>query len=359
MQKKFYLYKRGKKYYCQIRDPKTGEIGSQRSTGQTNKTRAEAWAAAECERLEQAAGSSTMLFSEWAGRFWADKCPHVSRLKIEGRPVAKSTIKQNRAFVEKYIMLDQICEKQLGEVSRADIMDFRDRLVKAKGQSRSAQMVYGALRIILNEALERGLIQSSPTAGLHKIAYTKQVRSAVPIPDIQRLLLVQHWDDLNAWRAVMTAAMTGMRAGEVRGLQWADLDSAGHKIYIRHNIPAHETEVKAPKWGKSRVTVYPEKLREILEPLRAEKGHVFAVKGEPIGYDAMTDALEIAWGRAGVRITLHQLRHSLNTYLRGAGMPDDLLRGSFGWSSAAVQDGYTHRQLYDLTPIENALQGIL
>jgi len=61
---------------------------------------------------------------------------------------------------------------------------------------------------------------------------------------------------------------------------------------------------------------------------------------------------------------MHQLRHSLNTYLRGQGVADDLLRGAFGWSAkliegemvSSTQDGYTHRELYDLTPLEIALE---
>lgn len=52
---------------------------------------------------------------------------------------------------------------------------------------------------------------------------------------------------------------------------------------------------------------------------------------------------------------MHQFRHSLQTHLRGQGVPDDLLRGVFGWSDSKVQDNYTHRELYDLAAIENAL----
>lgn len=359
LQKNFYLSKRGKVWYARLRDPSTRKIGVMHSTGHGNRTRAEAFAAAEYEKLEKIAGSCAKPLSEWAGQFYGEKCPHVSRLRIEGKHIADSTIAQNRGYIENYILKDDICRLKLGVVSRADVMAFRDRLIEAKGQSRTAQMIYGVLRVVLNEALERGLIPSSPTSGLKKIAYTKQPRAALPVADIQRILLVEHWRDLNAWRAIMTAAMTGMRAGEVRGLEWGDVDEKRRRIYIRHNIPCHASEVTVPKWGKERVTIYPAKLREVLEPLRQDDGYVFAVEGKAVGYDALSNALESACVKAKVRATMHQLRHSLNTHLRGAGLPDDLLRGSFGWSSSAVHDGYTHRELYNLDPLDTAISGLL
>ena len=94
-----------------------------------------------------------------------------------------------------------------------------------------------------------------------------------------------------------------------------------------------------------------------MEPLRQDEGYVFMNGEKPYGYDYLSNALDRACERAKVRATMHQFRHSLQTHLRGQGVADDILRGVFGWSSAAVQDGYTHRQLYDLTPIETALSG--
>ena len=40
----------------------------------------------------------------------------------------------------------------------------------------------------------------------------------------------------------------------------------------------------------------------------------------------------------------HSFRHSLNTLLRAEDVDPAKLRATFGWSSEAVQDGYTHWQ---------------
>jgi integrase len=52
--------------------------------------------------------------------------------------------------------------------------------------------------------------------------------------------------------------------------------------------------------------------------------------------------------------TLHGLRHSIQTALRGGGVNPELLRATFGWTTEDVQEGYTHRELYDLTPQREA-----
>jgi site-specific recombinase XerD len=49
-------------------------------------------------------------------------------------------------------------------------------------------------------------------------------------------------------------------------------------------------------------------------------------------------------------ITLHGLRHSIQTALLGNGVNPELLRATFGWTDEEVQEIYTHRELYDLPP---------
>lgn len=203
-----------------------------------------------------------------------------------------------------------------------------------------------------------GDFEVSPASGVPKIAYQKQTRNALKLDEVEKILDLQYWDGLNAWRAAKTAELTGMRAGEIRRLLWEEVDHPRGRISVYNNRPAHLAHDKAPKWGKARVTIYPAQLRELLEPLRQPKGYVFGDESKPLSYEVLSGALERACKKAKVRATLHQLRHSLNTYLRGAGVPDDMLRGMFGWSAPSTQEGYTHRELYDLTPLENAVSNL-
>jgi integrase len=348
--------KRGKVYYFRFRDPITEQIGSAKSSGQTNKTLADAWALEEYARMVKVAGESTIPFGEWIDRFYKPGCPHLSTLYDKGRTISKTTILQNRGYIDDVIKGDRICRIRLCDLRRADINDLRDRIIALKSRTRTAQMIFSVVTIALNEAVLRGHLEVSPAFKIPKIAYKKNPRVALPFADIQEILKVEHWTDLTVWRLVKTAAYTGMRAGEAIGLLWQGVDNPKGYITIYNNRPAHMNINKAPKWGKTRVTIYPPIIQELLEPLREPQGYVFNKDSEPLTYNSVANALNRAGNKAKIRATLHQFRHSLQTYLRGRGVPDDLLRAAFGWSNANVQEGYTHRELYDLTPLENALK---
>lgn len=356
-EKNFYVFHvsgRGKVYYYQVRNPKTRKLSGIKSTGKTNKTLAEAYAQEEYEKLDRVNGSAQITLREWADRFYTDQCPHLNRLLDEGKKIKPYTIQQKRRYIEDYILDDSIAHIRLSDLRKSDLMDFRDRIIDQKGRTRTSQMIYGVLQTILLEAVTRGILESSPTEGIHKLGYDKKTRKALDITSIGKLLNPQYWDNLTAWRAAYIAALTGLRIGEVRALQWQDVDVENKRIIVQHNLTSHTTQPSLPKWGKVRVTIYPSRLSEMLEPLREGAG--FVVGGAaPVGYKTIQKAMQDACRKAEVEATLHQLRHSLQTYLRGKGVADDLLRGVFGWSDTSTQEIYTHRELYDLEPIEKAL----
>jgi len=357
IQKSYYLHKRGKVWYARIRDPRTKEIMRPVSTGQTNRTRAEVWAQGEHDKLAKQLTGAKLTLGEWADRFFTESCPHITRLLDEGKQYAETTRRQNRRYVE-ILLRDEIAGKQLAELTRGDILDYRARITMALGRTRSAQQAFGALRIVLREAVLRDILDADPSTGLKPIAYAKHERQALPMTAIREFLRPEHWRSLDYWRPTVCAALTGMRAGEVRALMWDDLIKDRGIIIVRHNLPCHgkdAADVKAPKWGKIRNTIYPVQLQDILEPLRQPAGFVFGGE-EPMSYWAWSAEVERAARHADIPVTLHMLRHSLNTYLRGKGLPDDLLRASFGWSGAAIQDNYTHRQLYDLSQVAREVE---
>jgi integrase len=109
--------------------------------------------------------------------------------------------------------------------------------------------------------------------------------------------------------------------------------------------------------GKKRITIYPASLKSMLEPFRGNSDdYVFAISERgPLSYKTIRKAMEDAIDKAKIpHITLHGLRHSIQTALRGHGVNPELLRATFGWTAEDVQENYTHRELYDLTPQREA-----
>lgn len=357
--KKYYLWKRGKVYYAKFRDPATGKILADVSTGYGNATRAALWADERYADMERAAGKGDLTVGDYANRFFTSGCPHVERLRDEGRSYSDTTMTQNRVYVEVDIITDEIANKRLSELKRNDLLEFRSRVVARRGRSRSAQTAYGALRIIIREAVHRGLLEVDPSAGIQAMVYEKKRRPALSIEDMQKFVAIEAWADVEYWRPTLCAAITGMRSGEIRGLRWPSVDKARSVIMVVDNIPCRSTDRKLPKWGKPRVTVYPKMLQQILEPLRESDGYVFGRGNVPLDYDKWHKAVVQARTLSKVPLAgIHTLRHSIQTHLRGKGVADDLLRGAFGWSNASVQDNYTHRELYDMAPLAAELDKI-
>ena len=343
MTKNFYLTRIGKIWYVRFRDPTTRVIQSAQSSGLTNKTEAENWARKQYDRLCYLTGDAGMPFEEWADRFFRPDCPHVIRVRLEGKPYSEATRKHNRKILEKYILTDPIVQKYVGDIKKADVIAFRARLVAKIGQTRTAQLTYSVFRTIISETLYLGVISSDPCSGVKKIAYKSKTRPVLRLNQALELLDRRNWKNTAHWEMTLTAALTGMRAGEVRGLCWDAIDPKNNVIHVIRNIPCKSNIVKAPKWEKTRITVYPAVLKAVLEPRRA-KGFVWELNGKALGYSRWANEFrDICHGA----ISLHGLRHTLHTALRDAGIPDDKLRAMFGWSAPNVQDGYTHRELYD------------
>ena len=145
--KKFILLKRPKKggyvWYYRLAGEKTAH-----STGKTRKGEANDYV--ENEILPLAKGSSRFTLGEYLRPYFVwDTCPHVRRLRTEGKSISPSYAKDQRRRIEKYILTDPICGIPMGDLKRADILDFRERLFDPRQEpvagARTANCTVGAL----------------------------------------------------------------------------------------------------------------------------------------------------------------------------------------------------------------------
>jgi integrase len=357
--KDFYLTKRGDVW--QVRFRIEGTILPAKTSGQTNKTRAEAWARKEWARLQEEMKkvSTAPTLAEWVKPFFTETCPHITRLRLEGKRYADNTAKMNRYFIKHIESDEPLSAMKVDEIRRRDILAFRERLVAKKGRSRTSQQVMKALRVIMKEALFRELTEIDAFAGVSQLAYEGKERGVLAPEALKKLLVRSAFDDELFYLATMTAALTGMRAGEVRALQWQDI--LKDRIIVQRSFPGNSTVATLPKWGKIRTVPYPSRLSELLEPRRGGVDEwVFLRDDGPIGYIRWGKAFREACKRKEITgISLHSLRHSLNTILRGEGISDEKLRGSFGWGDSQIQDRYTHRENYDYSDQATAIDRML
>jgi integrase len=342
---------------------------------------ADKWAKKEYDRLCIEAGKTGLMLRDYADLFYKEGCPHEADRKANGNTFGIQTSKDNRFRLTEYILPDPICDKNLSDVTRPDSLNFRDRLIKKLGYTRKAQLTLIAYKNIINTAINHGLINSDPAAKVTIKLKDKGERAATNIDNIKKILSKKYWPNETIWLAAITAGIAGLRAGELSGLRWLDMDLKNEKIKIIHSVSKYEGE-KTTKSGKPRIAPYPKILQTILEPHRGKpEGYVFSIKNsEPLAYDALRSAMRKArdkaakdiiaekkdskddteitneeWGKGVTKLSLHGLRHSINTALLEVGVNPELLRASFGWTDPKTQEIYTHRDLYNLAPQREAV----
>ena len=128
--------------------------------------------------------------------------------------------------------------------------------------------------------------------------------------------------------AITTAAFTGLRTGELRALQWRDVDFVNAMIHVRTNRPIGGSE-KAPKSDQVRSVPLMDDAAAALDGLSQREHFTDATDrvfpnptGGMLGDDALRDQLYAAMDAAGIDRTsfpvkpgfrFHDLRHVFGT----------------------------------------------
>ncbi len=193
------------------------------------KREATAWlttAAGEVARGVHTPESASITVVE-AAELWLEK---GALEKLE-----RSTLRQYRNHVDLHIKTSRISAEKLARLSTPLVEAFRDDLLR-KGSRPMARKVLASLKSILGEAQRRGLVAQNAAQPVRvDIKKREQGKLAVgrDIPskeEIQAILAKAE----GRWRPFfVTAIFTGMRASELRGLTWDDVDLDRKVIRVR------------------------------------------------------------------------------------------------------------------------------
>ena len=177
-------------------------------------------------------------------------------------------------------------------------------------------------------------------------------------PELEQLLAAPYPDD--AFGRIeptlyLTAAMTGLRQGELLGLRWRDVDFAARKIRVVS--PFVRGEFGDPKSvGSGRSVPMAERVADALGELREhylysrdrDLHFCHPETGKPLDRSKLVRCFKQALACAEVhRITFHALRHTFGTRMAAAGTPMRTLQYWMGHADSKTTQIYAHYQPSD------------
>ena len=165
-----------------------------------------------------------VAFREFAKHYfiWGE-CPRVARPLSEGKSIGEQHVLKSRRWLEMYVFPDRFSDIPLQEIRRGDILDFRDRVLKATGgKINTANKVIATVKTVLSEAYFREEIERDPGSRLGNLSYQRAESEIFAVEEIRSLFsqCPGYFDDELAFRVFYTVALTGMRSGAVLALKW-------------------------------------------------------------------------------------------------------------------------------------------
>jgi integrase len=173
------------------------------------------------------------------------------------RASSGSTLTQYRQHVDLHIA-PLIGAVKLSQLTVPTVRRFEDALRKGRSPA-MVRKILGSLGAILSDAQERGLVAQNVVRGLRlrrrpgKEAHSERRRNGklkvgvdIPAPDEIRAIIAQLEDDPR-WRPLLlTAIFTGLRASELRGLRWSDVDLKRGELHVRQRADRYN-KIGPPK----------------------------------------------------------------------------------------------------------------
>lgn len=240
---------------------------------------------------------------------------------------------------------DQIGKYRLDHVTPALIAEYRKKLSQGKtykGTNRGPATVNRYLAAISHAFTiarkEWQWVEQNPVIQIRKLRESRGRTRFLSDEERDRLLTAcQGSRNANLYPIVMLALSTGMRKGEILGLQWKDVD------LIRKRIVLHET-----KNGEKRVVPLPRLALSLMaaqqnEGKPLENSFVFHKRNKPCQRICMREAWVNALKRAKIEdFTFHDLRHSAASYLAMSGASLLEIAEVLGHKSLEMVKRYSH-----------------
>jgi integrase len=275
-------------------------------------------------------------------------------LDLADDDLSPTTLREYRRLVAKRIG-PAIGDTPLTKLTTGRLDDLYQALARDEGLSpASVRQIHSIIRRCLRQGVRWGWIEHNVAVNASPPRVHRSPIEPPTIPTIQTLLAEADARDPSFGVLVRLAIATGMRRGELCGLQWCDVDMDRRRIEVRRAVVAipNGTAVKLTKTGGTRrlsldaasadllgqhETAMAQRAAECGTELAAE---AYLFSHEPDGSrpwhpDNVTAAFRRLPSNGG-KVRLHDLRHALATQLLAAGVDVNTVSGRLGHTNTST-----------------------
>jgi len=162
----------------------------------------------------------------------------------EAKRGLKDNTFQNYKYLYTQFVSPYIGMLKINKIRRSDIKRFYNMMLEEHGLKLSTvDSIHTVLHQVLQLAVDDNYIRQNPASGAMKELklshqYDSEKRKALTV-DEQRLLMsfLDKSDQYRHWKPLITVMLgTGLRAGEVTGLRWKDIDLEQGTINVNHTL---------------------------------------------------------------------------------------------------------------------------
>ena len=284
---------------------------------------------------EKVSDSTKPIFLiETLSNFWDfENSEYVKKRIARGYDIKQRNCKEKLGIVKRYWAKYFDADRTVQSLTSRELDDFLMYLRTEKKLSADTVNKTMTTRNMAFEFLiKEGLITSNPLTSVERFKVNAKKRGIPTETEMKKLMeLNWDWTDSVNKLAFKVAALFGLRAGEISGLQVCDIDANADLLYIRHSW--NDTDkLKDTKNGDDRIIPIEHGVAlELLmnarrNPDYSDTSFVFwspKVAGQPMWPSSFEDDFYIAMQKIGIseeqrkerNIVFHSLRHYCATQI--------------------------------------------
>lgn len=284
---------------------------------------------------EKVSDSTKPIFLiETLTNFWDfENSEYVKKRIARGYDIKQRNCKEKLGIVKRYWAKYFDADRTVQSLTSRELDDFLMYLrTEKKLSADTVNKTMTAGNMAFEFLIKEGLITSNPLSSVERFKVNAKKRGIPTETEMKKLMeLNWDWTDSVNKLAFKVAALFGLRAGEISGLQVCDIDANADLLYIRHSW--NDTDkLKDTKNGDDRIIPIEHGVAlELLmnarrNPDYSDTSFVFwspKVAGQPMWPSSFEDDFYIAMQRIGIseeqrkerNIVFHSLRHYCATQI--------------------------------------------